>query len=60
MGHWICANIKKRETNQNRGGKGATNQNREINDKTVRNCSTSSTKKCTRRENLLVGPSLET
>jgi hypothetical protein len=60
MGHWIAPTSKKRETSQNRRGKGATDQNREINDETVRNCSTSSTKKRMRRENLRVGPSLET
>jgi hypothetical protein len=38
MGHWIAPTSKKRETHQNRGGKGSTDQNREINDKTVRNC----------------------
>jgi hypothetical protein len=45
MGHWIAPTSKKRETGPNSRGKGAADQNREINEKTVRNCSTSSTKK---------------
>jgi hypothetical protein len=37
QGHWIAPTSKKREIDQNRGEKGATNQKTEINEETVRN-----------------------